>query len=316
MHVNDEMKYPLVSVIIPTHNSAQYLCEALDSVLTQTFKDYEVLVVDDGSQDQTKDLLDQYYPMVRYTFQPHSGPARARNNGIQQATGEFIAFLDADDIWLPTKLERQVAHLQQNPDTACVFTEHGLFDSKGVFRHSVGKRTLLMKGDLIRNIFRHDGVATPTVMVRKTVLADVGYFDEELITAEDENLWMRIAMRHRIDLIDEVLALCRVREGSLTRSDQIFIGVKKHLEVLDCKYPDLRRRLDGLIERKHALLHFERGLEYFSSNRFAEARTEFMESLRYVRLNPRVLSYVGCSLLPASVVRALRGVRRRILRIE
>ena len=307
---------PTVTVIIPTYNSAHFLRESLESVLNQTFKDYEVLVVDDGSQDNTRELLGHNYPMVRYIHQEHSGPATARNAGIKHAAGEFVAFLDADDIWLPTKLEKQIQHFRQNPPTACIFTEHAFFDSKGLCEPAGRKKNLLMKGDLVRNIFRHDGVATPTVMVRRTVLTEVGCFDEDLITAEDENLWMRIAMKHRIDLIDEVLALCRVREGSLTRSEQIFIGVKKHLEVLDWKYPELRRRLDGLIKRKHAIVHFERGLAYFSGNRFSQARAEFMQTLKYRRFNLRMLPYLGCSLLPAPVVEVLRRVRRRILRIQ
>ncbi len=107
---------PKVSVIIPTYNRAHFLCEALDSALSQTFKDFEIIIVDDGSTDNTKQVLEKYGSRIYYIYQENKGRAEARNTGIRRAKGEHIAFLDDDDIWLPNKLEKQVFFLDARPD--------------------------------------------------------------------------------------------------------------------------------------------------------------------------------------------------------
>lgn len=102
------MAEPLISVVIPTYNRAHYVCEAIDSVLAQTYKNIEIIAVDDGSTDNTKDIIQQYSSRIKYIYQNNAGPSAARNNGIKQSNGDLIAFLDSDDIWLAEKLERQV----------------------------------------------------------------------------------------------------------------------------------------------------------------------------------------------------------------
>ena len=172
---------PEVSVVIPAFNAARFLPDALESVFQQTFTDYEVVVVDDGSTDDTAQLVNRYGNRMRYFFQENAGVSRARNRGIRESAGKYIAFLDADDVWLPTKLARQVERFRQRPALGMVFTDGVSFNEQGVLRGSKIKwRRRLAKRDLIRAIFLYSGVGTPTVMVRRDVFDRVGYFDETL----------------------------------------------------------------------------------------------------------------------------------------
>ncbi|HUL00885.1 MAG TPA: glycosyltransferase family A protein, partial [Nitrospirota bacterium] len=191
----------MISVIIPTYNSDKYICEAIDSVLSQTCKDYEIIIIDDGSTDNTKNLIAENYPTVRYFYSKNKGVSSARNIGISIAQGEFIAFLDADDKWLPEKLEKQLALFENDHQVGMVFTENYYFDEHGLKEIKIFKRKLLMYGNIVRNIFLNSYVVTSTVMVRKSVFDDVGLFEEGLAIAEDDNMWMRICLKNRIELL-------------------------------------------------------------------------------------------------------------------
>lgn len=304
----------MVSVIIPTHNSGQYIGSALDTVLGQTVKDVEIIVVDDGSTDETRNIIAKCYPMVRYIFQVNNGAASARNRGIREATGEFVAFLDADDLWLPMKLEKQEEYLRLHPNVGIVITEERAFNSSGPIPKRSRKRETLMNGDTVRRIFMYSGVATPTVMVRRKVFEDVGLFDERLKVAEDDNLWMRIAMKWPMGLVDEVFVLCRIREGSLTRTPgSVFAGVMKHLDIIEAEYPDLRLRLQGLINKKRSSMYFSEGIQSLSCNELRVARAHFKESWRLHKLNVRSALYALACILPVWAIKWIRVSRRTIL---
>jgi glycosyltransferase involved in cell wall biosynthesis len=188
------------------------------------------------STDQTKQVLEKYGDRIRYIFQENGGPAKARNRGIKESFGKYVAFLDADDIWLPLKLEKQVNAFRQHPEVAMVFTEHSSFNEKGVYQTSLGKKKKLLNGDIARNIFLHSGVATPTVMVRKDVFNKIGLFEEELQMAEDDNMWIRIAANFKVELIDESLLKRRVHSQSTTIDQRkLFECVKKNINYLVCR---------------------------------------------------------------------------------
>jgi glycosyltransferase involved in cell wall biosynthesis len=189
------MKMPLVSVIIPTYNSADYIEEALQSVFEQTFQDFEIIVIDDGSTDGTGEVLKKYGDRISYLFQENNGPSSARNRGIRAARGEYIAFLDADDLWVSTKLEKQVSLFLQRKGLGMVTTGACSFDEKGVFGYSADKRKTLMVGDIARNIFLRSNIGTPTVMVRKEIFDSIGFFEENIRQSEDDNMWIRIAKK-------------------------------------------------------------------------------------------------------------------------
>jgi glycosyltransferase involved in cell wall biosynthesis len=307
---------PLVSTVIAAHNAAAFLAEAVDSVLAQTMKDYEVIIVDDGSTDSTSEVSASYGARVRGFRTPHAGAAAARNLGIREARGELIAFLDADDAWLESKLERQVAVFKARPEIAMVFTGHRLRDETGV-RDSVrgqDKRTRLMQGDLVRNIFMTSGVATPTVMVRKGVLDAIGPFDEQLVMAEDDNMWMRIAARCPVELLDEPLTTIRLHSQSMTRDlGALLQSVNRSAERIRESYPEVWVHIEKHVPEKLASFHLAMGEEYFSEGHYAQARESFGNGLNLSSRSAfRYRIYRWMCSLPAGVLRALWGIRARL----
>lgn len=302
----------MISVIIPTYNSKKYISEAINSVLRQTCTDYEIIVVDDGSTDNTKGIIDHNFPQVRYYYIPHHGVSRARNYGIQRARGEFIAFLDADDLWLPEKLEMQIDVFNADQELMLVFTEHRFFDSNGIREATFSKKERLMKGDVVKNIFLYSHVALPTVMVRTHVFQEIGYFDEDLNVAEDDNLWIRIALKFRIHLLDEVLVHCRMTENSLSRTtSNLVAGVLKNIELIENKYPDLRKRLGRAnIRRKLSYIYSNYGYFYFSNGDYEMSRRYYFKSITYY-IHISSLIYLFFSVFPPSIIEKVRIYKRK-----
>lgn len=306
------MSSPLVSVVIPAHNAAEFVGEAIDSVLRQSYRHYEIVVVDDGSSDTTASIVGRY-PGVRLLRQPQRGAGAARNAGIRSTKGELIAFLDADDWWTPDKLERQVALLGSRPDAGMVVTEHvHVFDDGGA---AVTDKSLALAGDAVRGIFLHSLIGTPTVMVRRHVLDGVGLFDESLTCAEDENLWMRIALRYPVVLLPAPLAYVRIRAGSLSRDTAaLSAAVHWHLDLLPARYPEVAHRLGELIEVRRAALLFSTGLHALTHDDFAAARQSFANSFR-TRPGVKVAAYWLSCLLPPRAFRTARLVRRAVSQV-
>src|SRR4030067_2171392 len=302
----------MISVIIPTHNYKKYIGEAISSVLRQTYADYEIIVVDDGSTDDTGEIIKKNFPEVRYFYIPNQGVSKARNYGIRRARWELIAFLDADDLWLPEKLEKQLKVFDADRDLMMVFTEHRAFDTNGIREAIFLKKERLMKGDVVKNIFLYSHVALPTVIVRRHAFQEIGYFEENLITAEDDNLWMRIALKFRIHLLDEVLVHCRITENSLSRSaSNLFPGVLKNIELIETKYPDLRKRLGRAnIRRKKSDIYADYGYFLFSRGDYAMARRYYLKSITfYLKISTLIFWFV--SLFPPSIIEKVRTLRRK-----
>ena len=298
---------PLVSVVIPAYNAAPFLSGALKSVLAQTYKNYEILVIDDGSTDATAEVIKRL-SMVRLLSQRHTGAAAARNRGIGAARGSLVAFLDADDIWMPSKLEKQVAFLQRHPDIGMAICEHTVLEEDGSERMS--DKSVLFKGDTVRNIFLHSDVATPTVIVRKEVFNKVGLFDESLSCAEDENLWMRIGMSYRIGLVGEPLAKVIIRSSSTSRQKGMMRSwVQEHLRLLPLKYPELAAHLGPLVDIKRARLHFACGLESLALNDLTSAKGDFAIAMRNHRSLRYAVYWLACW-LPFPLFSIARAVRR------
>ena len=169
-----------------------------------------------------------------------------------------------------------------------------------------------MKGDIVKNIFLSSNVSTPTVMVRSKVFQEVGYFDENLKVAEDDNLWMRIALKFRIHLLDEVLVHVRSRENSLTRSaSNLLAGVLKNIELIENEYPELRKRLGRAnIRRKKSDIHSSYGYFLFSRGDYARSRRFYLQSLTFY---PKISSLIYCfsSLFPSSIIEQVRKMKRK-----
>ena len=196
----------LVSVIIPTFNRAHKVERALQSVLAQTFTPYEIIVVDDGSMDETADLINRHYAeSVHYFFQPNKGVSHARNRGIQEASGNWIAFLDSDDEWLPDKLQIQVSTLQKNPDILFCHTDEIWIRN--------GKRVNPMRkhrkqgGWIYEKCLPLCVISPSSVLIKKEIFTNLGGFDESLPACEDYDYWLRYCSRYPVLFLEKQLLI-------------------------------------------------------------------------------------------------------------
>jgi glycosyltransferase involved in cell wall biosynthesis len=200
-------KRKFVSVVIPTYNRAWGVKAAVDSVLAQDYKDFELIVVDDGSTDDTSEVLASYGDDIRVYFQENKGVSAARNRGIAEASGRFIAFLDSDDLWLPKKLSAQVEFFHQKPDALICQTEE-VWIRNGI-RVNPKKRHQKPSGMIFEPSLELCLVSPSAVMIRRDMLESSGGFDENLPACEDYDLWLRISCRFPVYLIDTPLIIKR-----------------------------------------------------------------------------------------------------------
>lgn len=208
---------PTVSVVIPAYNAAWCVGRAIDSVLAQTYQDFELIVVNDGSTDSTAAVLARYGHALQIIEQPNRGLSAARNRGASAARGRFVAFLDADDRWLPTKLRQQVTLMVEHPDVVFCSTSALLEAPDGTVLGEWRRQT----SDLppLHSIFLHNAFVAGSgaaVLVRKDVLAKTGGFDETLRSLEDVDMWMRLAAIGHYACIEEPLAVILKRPGSMS----------------------------------------------------------------------------------------------------
>ncbi len=202
-----ERTAPIVSVVLPTYNRGWCLKGAIDSVLDQNFGRFELIVVDDGSIDDTSRLLSAYGDRLRIIRQQNRGVSAARNSGIRAARGKAIALLDSDDSWLPGKLTAQVDYFNAHRDALICQTEE-IWVRNGV-RVNPGKRHRKEAGMIFERSLALCLVSPSAVMMRKSLLDEVGLFDERLPACEDYDLWLRIAWKHPVHLIDRPLIIKR-----------------------------------------------------------------------------------------------------------
>ncbi len=198
---------PEVSVIIPTFNRGWILKEAIDSVLAQDYKDFELIVVDDGSTDNTGQILDSYDQDLIVLQQANKGVSAARNRGIAAAEGRLIAFLDSDDLWLPRKLSSQVDFFNSNP-TAVINQTEEIWLRNGV-RVNPKNRHHKVSGMIFERSLGLCLVSPSAVMIKKNLFSKVGVFDESLPACEDYDLWLRISCQYPVHLIDTPLIMKR-----------------------------------------------------------------------------------------------------------
>lgn len=213
---------PLVSVIIPNYNYAAYLGQAIDSVLGQSYPSVEVLVVDDGSTDGSEAVLRGYGDRIRWFRQSRQGVSAARNRGIQESRGDLIAFLDADDLWRPEKLTRQV-ELLRDPQVGMVFCGLQRIDAAGrLLEISVeGHGGQVLKDIALLRWPGAPGIGS-TALIRKACLDRVGGCDPELSTSADWDLWRRLACHYELAMVPEPLICYRMHEGSMHRNVECF----------------------------------------------------------------------------------------------
>ena len=312
---NSSLRMRTVSVVIPTHNLAAYLGEAIDSALGQSYKDLEIIVVDDGSTDDTETVVNRYRDKIVYLKQERRGVAAARNRGIRASHGEYVAFLDADDLWLPEKLEEQIPYLDQDLRVGMVCSDWLVVSEAGAVGPSVLHRCKNAgSGYMFREIVQASFILTSTVVVRRSSLDNAGLFDESFPTAEDLDLWLRISYRNNIALLRKPLVIKRNRNSNLSsdyRLASIFrvkLLQKALTSFTDLSAPD-RRLVRNMLSKNYLGL----GYHNFAQMLRKEARKNLLCSLRYDWTNAKAFGYLAASYLPPLLVRVVRAVKRAIL---
>ncbi len=218
------MTKPDISIIMPTFNRLQFLRPAVESVFAQTFTDWELIIGDDGSGAETRAYLQGLDdPRVRVLWLPHTGkPSVVSNIALREATGEFVAFLDSDDLWLPNKLEAQLESLRKRPERRWSYTKFAVVDGSG--RSIIAARSRdwpTPSGWILEKLLEEVTViAQPSVVVSRQLLEQLGAFDEELVMCYDDELWFRLAAHSEIDGLDQPLTLVR-RHGHHSGGDVI-----------------------------------------------------------------------------------------------
>ncbi len=283
---------PTVSVIIPAYNVAGYVGETLESVFAQTFTDYEVILINDGSPDTAdmEQVIEPYRDKITYLTQQNLGAGAARNNGLQVARGRFVAFLDADDIWLPSFLDQMVEFIQTGPGYDLVYANALLFGNSPV----VGKTymdTNPSSGDVTCEslLAERCNIITSGVLARREPIIELGMFDVDLWHSQDFDMWVRLAKRPgaRMAFLPKVLLKQRHRPGSLA-SDSIK-SVESELQVMaktalrDDLTPGERQALENTVAMRQASLEVDRGKLSLSAGDFAAARHSFEYAYDYYR---------------------------------
>jgi len=318
----------LVSVIIPTYNSADFLKIAIDSVLQQSYSNYEILVIDDGSTDNTEELMRGYSELVVYIKQSNQGVSAARNTGIKQAKGEFIAFLDADDSWFSDKLTLQIDMLHKYPECIAVFSNfhivdaqnkllksNGIAEDYAIFKYKKLNKTDLFQhvdngictGDIFKSLFLGNFINTCSLVIRSESVKKCGFFNTKLITQEDYDYWLRLSMLGKMIYVDKPL-LNRSRHGAqLTANDkklQISTDVASVIEV----YAEKAKLLieEKVYKERLRGVYKVLALNYLASKSNMNALRILKTSLVSAGYSNNTVLLIFWSLLPVSIAEFIR----------
>ncbi len=304
-----------VAVIVPCYNAAPHIARALDSVFAQTHRELRAYVIDDGSTDDLESQLRRYGESISLSRQAHAGQASARNRGIRSSDGPFVAFLDADDEWLPHKLERQIEILRHDSRIGMVYSDC-LTSGTGPGAGSFFARTGIPKGGRVFERFLTNcGVYTPTVVVRRESLNDVGLFDEGLTIGEDYNMWLRIAARWDVAVIPEALAIRHVSPGSLsltTSVDTALSEVITAFEHVEQCNPSLSPQEHRALRRAIARHYYEYGSYLLRKGDRKLSQRQMLQAIHHGLRDWRTLAKLGLGFLPYRAFAALRAARQSL----
>ncbi|MEW5733797.1 MAG: glycosyltransferase [Thermodesulfobacteriota bacterium] len=273
------MPDPAVSVIIPAYNSARFLPGCLASVLSQDYPVHEIIVSDDGSTDNIEDALAPFLadPRVRLLSAPNAGPSAARNRGIRAATGDAVAFLDADDLWLPGKLSRQIPLLAP-PRVGLVYGLRTHMDPDG---NPIPKEQPdCFRGNVLSRIFSYNFVCTSSAVVKKQCFETTGFFDESLTTAEDFDLWIRIAAFFDFDFVPEPVACYRTGHPQLSQDKDLRLINTLLVRQRALKHPAIAGRIPpSVVRRARSDTMRREGLRYAGHGRRDRALFFYLRAL-------------------------------------
>jgi len=304
---------PKVSVIIPAYNCASFIPETLESVFAQTYRDLEIILVDDGSTDNTPTVVVPYLDRITYIRQNNGGLPAARNTGIRAAKGEFIALLDADDSWMADKLERQLPRFA-DAEVGIVYSDFSVRYADGRFQPSyLVNRPLASEGYVLENYIRSRFLFPSTMVIRQKCLEEFGLFDEEMFACEDIELFARICSRWKAAKVDAPLMIRYEGTHNITsNSRKINQYTILALGKVLARTPGLPESTRKVIDRELGQQHWWFGYAAFKTGNMPQARQHLIAAIRCDSHNAgRATPVLVASLLPSSIAKFLHQLKGR-----
>jgi glycosyltransferase involved in cell wall biosynthesis len=310
--------YPEVSVVIPTYNTARFIADAIDSALAQSYKPSEIIVIDDGSSDNTREVITHYGDKIKYIYQSNAGPASARNKGVKEARGEWIAFLDSDDYWDKDHLELLLKHAQDHPDASLIYCGKKWVDMDGKLIQDSFEQTQFPSGWIFKDMFTANYISsTSVVLVKKGIFIELGGFDKQLRIAEDYDLWIRIAAVSPICGVPIYTLNYRRHENNLTL--QTVEQYKADLIVLEKAQKMIRSQMvdrqnnPEIIDIRMRMKQFYMDivLFMFSISEFKELRSFGLDALKHRYISIPLLMRWLLSWLPEKTLLSMKKIYQR-----
>ncbi|MCA9394953.1 MAG: glycosyltransferase [Candidatus Omnitrophica bacterium] len=296
------MNEPLVSVVMPTYNHAHFIKEAIDSVLGQTYNNLELIIVDNYSEDETREVIEGYTDdRIRYMqFRNNGIIAASRNRGIEQAQGDYVAFIDSDDAWLPEKIRLQVDVMQSDTRRGISFGKFKVISPDAVETGKImGPKDPHMPAGVYARLIKANFIVSSSTLVRKKALNDVGHFDEspELRCSEDFDLWLRILRKYRPAFVDEIVGVYRMHATNQSGDE---LRLKRALAVIDKHFKN--GWIDQYVaDAARASFYFQVGWTLVGKEP-RRAREYCRQAIKHHPTNPRILAVsslaIGLSAVP------------------
>lgn len=311
-----------ISVILPTYNAAEYLSKSIESVLNQTYRDFELIIVDDGSTDDTQKLLENYKDRIHYIYQKNGGSYKTRNTGILATDSTYIAFLDADDIWLPNKLEIQLEFMYSNPLLELVFSDADLFDDKGISHGSYWKlrgcyNEMMREYRCIQNAFsklmEKNFILPSTLLLKRYCFSKVGLFDESFRNVGDKDMWLRMSMHFRIGCVPCPLVRRLIHSYSVKQVENINRSIILVVKKMEKLYPDYIEAKNINTKNILAPLYYKLGRCYFDQDKLAKARESFLSSIHNSFTLKSFIFFI-ISLLDIRTISFIRRIKNILLK--
>jgi len=270
-----------VSVNICCYNPEKFIRNTIQSVLDQTFQDFEIIIIDDGSKDRTGEIIKSINdPRIKYYYQENQGLSPSRNRAMELSSGEYIAFLDHDDLWEKDKLEKQMALFESNPDLGLVYSDCYVYNLKNKKKIKYSDLVKFHRGKVIDGLFYEDFMPLLMIMVKKEIIKEIGGFDENFQIAEDYDFLVRLADKYEVDYVPESLGTYLIHEGNNIRkklilfSEEINIMNKYRARFKEIKEGEFKKRV-GKLNQEIVFMDIYEG-------KYKEARQIMGKSILYL----------------------------------
>lgn len=321
------MNNSTVSVIMPVYNGEQYLSTAIESALNQTYKNIQLIIVNDCSIDSSDEIINTYLPDPRITYlqnKKNIGVAGSRNIALANVTGELVAFHDQDDCWLPNKLSLQISALTANPEVGLLHAKYARIDETGTLLSEYSHLPETAYGnpsaptevsDVFEEIFISNDIQPLTTIIPKTVLDEVGWFNPDLPGVDDYELWLRIAYRYPVGHLKTIVGFWRKHETQQSNKGYRMLLIRlKAMDIFLAAHPDAKERVarNHFIERMHSMNRGAANHYLYNMQDYGTARLYFLEALKLKPADVNSLvKLIYCS-LPSGIRNTVRRIKTAI----